>query len=182
VAKVLSPIRIARSRRTSFQATEETQEIDFALALRQGIRVHAVEFGIRQAIFVPSGNDAIERAQAHLSLHVETGALEGAIDAFPADATILNSEIIAETTLQKSAFTSSVPATSSDNEAYEWLQPKAWNFHQLVGGPLTFAQNLTFRGIASTSTFTINGAQVTIYYDYVELTEAELGRQFALRR
>ena len=182
MAEILSPIRIARSRRTSFQNVEETEEIDFALGLQMGIRVHAVEFGYRSAIFVPSANDGIEHASTHLSLHVETGALEGAIDAFPSDDTVLNSEIIAETTLQVAGFTSSVPAASPDVIVYKHLQPLSWNYHELVGGPLDFAQNLTFRGVASVATFTINGAQVTIYYQYIKLTKSELGEQFALRR
>lgn len=180
--KILSPIRILRSRRTSFQATEETTEVDFALGHSQGVRIHAVEFGIRQAILVPAANDTIDTEQVHMSLHIEVGGLEGAIDAFPADTTILNSEIIAETTLQLSGFTSSVPATSPDVINAIWLQPMSWNLHQLVGGPIDLAQNLTFRGITSDAALTVNGAQVTVYYQYLELTAAELGAQFALRR
>lgn len=174
---ILSPIRIARVRRTSFQDTEETFEVDWALGLSQGVRIHAVEFGIREAVLVPT--TAPINAEAHLSLHVETGALEGAIDAFPTDNVILNSEIIAETTLQ---------VTSGDTAQIEgamertWMQPLAWNFHALVGGPLDFAQNMTFRGVTSASTLTINGAQCTIYYQYIALSKAELGEQFALRR
>lgn len=179
---ILSPVRILRSRRTSFQNVEETQEIDFNLALEQGIRIHAVEFGMKDATFVPSTDDNVQHATAHLSLHIETGALEGAIDAYPADQTILNSEILAETTLQVQGFTSSVPATSPDVIVYQWMQPISWNLHAIMGGPLDLAQNLTFRGIASVATFTINGAQVTIFYQYIKLSKAELGEQFALRR
>ena len=32
------------------------------------------------------------------------------------------------------------------------------------------------------STLTVNGAQVTIYYQFISLTPSELGEQFALRR
>lgn len=182
MAKILSPIRIARSRRTSFQDTAETQELDFALGLGMGLHIHAVEFGMRSAIFVPPADDTLANAAAHLSLHAEVGGLEGAIDAFPADETILNSEIIAETTLNARAFSSSVPAASPDVATYQWMQPLSWNFNQLIGGPLVLAQNLTFRGVASAATFTINGAQVTIFYQYVRLTTAELAGQFSLRR
>ena len=182
MVRVLTPIRIARSRRTSFQNTAEEVELDFNLALSQGIRVHAVEFGIRQAIPLASSNDALEFMQAHMSLHIETGALEGAIDSFPADNTILNSEILAETTLSATSFSGSVPATAPDVTNMTWLQPLAWNFHDLVGGPIDIAQNLTFRGVTSQSTFTVNGAQVTIFYQFIELSDAELGAQFALRR
>lgn len=181
MAKILTPIRIARSRRTSFTNVVETREIDFGLAVQQGIRIHAVEFGMSNVVPVP-GNDTIDVTNAFMSLHVETGALEGAIDAFPADDDILNSEIIAETTFQVHAFTSSVPATSPDVFTMIWLQPKTWNFHEIVGGPLDFAQNLTFRAITSNAELVVNGGQVTIYYQYIKLTPAELGEQFALRR
>lgn len=181
MVEILSPVRILRSRRTSITNVEETAEIDFSLALMMGIRIHAVEFGLREAIMVVA-DDTVLTHQVHMSLHVEIGALEGAIDAFPADATILNSEIIAETTLQMHAFSSSVPAASGEMVGGLWLQPMAWNFHQLVGGALDFAQNLTLRTITSEAGLTVSGAQVTIYYQYIKLTKAELGEQFALRR
>jgi len=181
MAKVLSALRIARARRTSTQNVEETQEIDFSLGLKQGIEIFAVEFGYRQIIPVP-GNDAIVTFQVHQSLHAETGGLEGAIDAFPADDFILNSEIIAETTLQVSAFTSSVPATSPDVFNMTHLQPLAWNFIELTGAPLLLAINPTYRVITNLSTLTVNGSQVTIFYRYVELTVSELASQFSLRR
>lgn len=182
MAKVLSGFRICRARRTSFSNVVETQEIDFALALGMGLEVHAVEFGVASSIFIPSSNDGIEYSRMHLSLHVETGALEGAIDAFPADNFILNSEIIAETTLLHTAFTSSVPATSPDVDNATWLQPMSWNFNQLLGGPLVVAQNLTFRGICAQSTHTVLGAQVSIYYRYVQLSTAELAKLFTQQR
>jgi len=181
MVKALSPIRIARSRRTSFQNTEEVQEIDFNLGIRQGIEIYAIEFGIRGYVIVP-GNDAIVHANAHLSVHVESGALEGAIDAFPADNFILNSEIIAETTLQVDGFTSSVPSTSPDNNHSFWLQPLSWNYLAIFGKPMTIAQNVQTRGVTSAAALTINGAQVTFFYRYVELSEAELAEQFVLRR
>ena len=180
-AKALSPIRIGRSRRTSFQDTEETQEVDFNLGIRQGIEIFGIEFGIRGFAVVP-GNDALAFFNAHLSVHVETGALEGAIDAFPADNFILNSEIIAETSLQGSAFTSSIPAASSESAPFAWLQPISWNYLQIFGKPLTIAQNMVTRGITSGSGLTVNGAQVTFFYRFVELSEQELAEQFVLRR
>lgn len=177
MVKALSPIRILRARRTSFQATEETQEIDFQLGLQQGVQLYAVEFGIREAVVVPTTSPIT--AQAHLSLHVEIGALEGAIDEFPTDNVILNSEIVAETTLQITAGdTAQVEGTFS----HIWTQPLAWNYLQLMGEPLLLAQNVTFRGITSESALTVNGAQVTILYRYVELSKSELGEQFTLRR
>lgn len=181
MVKILSPVRIARARRTSFAAAEETQELDFRLALKMGLLIHAVEFGYRNVVPVP-GNDTIDITNAHMSLHVETAALEGAIDEFPTDNFLLNSEIIAETTMQVMAFTSSVPATSPDVFNIVHLQPLSWNYHQLLGGALVVAQNITFRGITSDAELTVNGGQVTIYFQYAELSDKELAQQFVARR
>ncbi len=145
--------------------------------MRQGVEIYAVEFGFRELVLVPGA--APINAEAHLSLHAETGGLEGAIDSFPADNFILNSEIIAETTIQVSS-----GDTGQIEGAFElnWLQPMAWNFLQIQGKPLLLAQNLTFRGVTSVATLTALGAQASIYYRYVSLTERELAEQFTLRR
>ena len=177
MAKILSHLRIARVRRTSVQNTEETFEIDFALGLKQGLEIHAIEFGMRQMILVPGA--APITAQGHMSIHVETGALEGAIDSFPEDEVVMNSEIIAETTMQLiSGDTAQVEGVIT----MEWLQPKSWNFNEISGKPLLIAQNPTFRVVTSVSTLTMNGPQATFFYRYVELTTTELAEQFAVRR
>jgi len=177
MVRELSPMRVLRTRRTSFQNTEETQEIDFQLGIRQAVQLFGAEFGIREAILVPTG--APLTAQAFMSLHVETGGLEGAIDEFPTDDTILNSEIIAETTLQ---ITSGDTAQIEGAFSHIWLQPLAWNYLQIMGEPILIAQNVTFRGVTSESPLTVLGAQLTLFYKYVELTDNELGKLFALRR
>ncbi len=177
MVRSLSPIRVLRSRRTSFQNTEEITEIDFALGHEQGVQLYAVEFGYREVILVPTTSPLT--AQAHMSLHIETGGLEGAIDAFPADDTILNSEIIAETTIQvTSGDTAQVEGTFS----HIHLQPLSWNYLELIGEPILIAQNPTYRVVTSESPLTVNGGQLTIFYRYVELTDKELVEQFALRR
>jgi len=173
----LSPIRVARVRRTSFQNTEESFEIDFDLALNQGIAIYSISFAIREAITVPT--TAPLHGQVFQSIHVETGGLEGAIDAFPTDDVILDSEIIAQCVLQ---------ITSGDTAQIEgefdavWLSPIEFNFNEITGEPLIVAQNLTYRGVTSESTLTANGPQATIWYKYIRLTDAELGRLFAVRR
>jgi len=176
------PITILRSRRTSFQNTEETAELEFRLASREGVDIYAIEFGIRGYSAVPSDDAEAVDLSAHLSVHLETGDLEGSIDSFPADATILNSEIIAETTLHVFAFISSVAATSGNAQSAVWLQPISWNYLELIGKPLTIAQNLTFRGVASASTLTVNGAQVTIFYRIRSLSDKDIVGLFSLRR
>jgi len=173
----LSPIRVARVRRTTFQDTEETFEVDFQLALNQGIAIYSIHFGLREAITVPT--TAPLHGQIFQSLHVETGALEGDIDSFPTDDVILDSEIIAQAVLQISS-----GDTAQIEGAFEstWLTPIMFNYKDITGEPLIVAQNLTYRGVTSESTLTALGAQATIWYKYVKLTDAELGRLFAVRR
>lgn len=176
MVRVLSPMRIARVRRTSVQAATETDEIDFALGLNQGIQVFAVEFGLFTPVVL--GGDPANNETVTLSLHAETGGLEGGISSFPSDNFILNSEILAEAVYWTRAYDN---ATQASYPSGTWLTPTAWDFKSILGEPLLFAQNLTYRVIASTN-MTVAGAQATVFYKYVELTNAELGAQFALRR
>ena len=175
-------LTILRSRRTSFQNVEETREIDFRLGTGQGVELYRVEFGIRGFVHVPADDAEAASVEAHMSLHMETGGLEGSIDSFPADQTILNSEIIAEATLGVYSFISSVAAASGNSQSAQWLQPNFWNFKEILGDPLIIAQNLTFRGVTSSALLTVNGAQVTIYYKIVTLTTAQIVNLFSTRR
>lgn len=176
MVKALSTVRIARSRRTSFTNVEETQEIDFALGLRQGIEIFAVEFGALEFILTPSS--AFRNDWALMELHGRIGALEGGLDSFPADDTILNSSLIAAAVYQVQNLDGTTEAASSQG----WITEKSWNFEQLIGKPYLTAQNLTMRGITKNSTMVVNGGQITIYYRYVSLSDAELAQQFALGR
>jgi len=177
-----SPFTILRSRRTNFQATEETSELDFRLGVHQGVELYAVEFGLRSYVLISPDDAEDTNQQIHMSLHVETGALEGSIDSFPADDTILNSEIIAETTLYANTFKSSVAAASGMAYHSIWLQPKSWNYMALLGEPLVIGQNVTFRGVTSDAIMTALGAQVTIFYKIVDLTTKQIVNLFAMRR
>lgn len=177
-----SPITVLRVRRTSVVNVEETQEVDFRLGTGQGVEIHAIEFGIRGFTHVPVDDDENANVQFHMSCHLETGGLEGGIDAFPADATILNSEIIAETSLSVRTFISSVAAASGSSEHATWTQPLSWNFHSLIGKPLLIAQNVTFRAITSDALFSVLGAQLTMYYKIKALSVKDIVNLFALRR
>jgi len=176
MATALTPVRIARISRQSFQNTEETAELDFELALRQGVLIHAVEFAVGQAILVPALDN--DHEEFYLSLHAETGALENALDALT-DSQVLNSEVIAEAA---GTLTGSATAGEETGTKFAWMSPIAWNFNQLLGGPLLLATNLTFRGVTTASILTINGAMAHIFYQYVELTREELANQFLLSR
>lgn len=176
MVKALTPVRIARISRQTFSNVEETAELDFQLDHRQGVLIHAVEF--LMGAVEPAGQTVVNALQAYLSLHAETGNLENPADAL-VDAVVLNSEIIAE-----SVFTviDLETATAGGGVAMAWLSPNAWNFNQLLGQPLLLATNLTFRGVTSDATLTVNGAAAHIFYQYVTLTDAELANQFILRR
>jgi len=179
MVRALSTVRIARSRRTSFTNVEETQEIDFSLGLRQGIELYAAEFGALE--FIDTALATYNTRWALMELHARVGALEGGYDSFPADDTILNSSIIAAAVHQ--AMTQDEAATTGGSAAaMGWLAGPSWNFVELLGGPMLLATNLTFRGITKSSSMVVNGGQVTLYYRYVSLTDAELANQFALRR
>lgn len=172
----LTPVRIARISRESFQNTQEAVELDFQLAHRQGIILHAIEFGIGGVVFVP-GSDQ-EDDNAILSIHAETEELEAVGDAL-VDSFQLNSEVLAEAILHVSG---SATAGEQTGNKYTWMSPISWRFPELIGEPLLLATNLTFRGVTSDAGLTVNGAFARLYYQYVTLTTQELANQFILRR
>ncbi len=179
MATALSPIRIARARRTSVTNVVETMEIGFNLALLEAIEIYAAEFACLEL------TDTATSTFAHnwltSSLHAETGALEGAIDSFPADDTILNSEIIAEATLE--TINQDEAATRGGSAAaLAWVGPNQWNFIQITGRPIVIARNLTMRAVTKTAATVANGVQWTIYYRYVRLTKSEAADLFILSR
>lgn len=175
----LSPIRICRARRTNVVNVAETMEIDFNLALLEGIEIYACELAALE--FIDAAGTGFDINWVTSSLHAETGALEGAIDAFPADNFILNSEIIAEATFE--IINQDEAATRGGSAAaMQWSGPNQWNFIQLIGKPLLLATNLTMRAISKSAGMSANGLQWTIYYRYVRLTKSEAGDLFILRR
>lgn len=176
--KGLTDVRIARISRASFQNTEETSEVDFQLGLNQGVEIEAVEFGIGQAVVVPT--TGFNAHQVTLSLHRETGALELAADGL-LDNLELDSEIIAQAVLQ--ILDQDEAATRGGSAAsMAWLSPNSWKFRDIMGKPLLLAHNLTFRGITSAAALTINGAFASIYYRYVSLSATELAKLIISRR
>lgn len=175
----LSPIRICRARRTNVTNVAETMEIDFNLALLEGIEIYACEAAMLE--LVDTAASAFDTNWTTTSLHAETGALEGAIDAFPADNFILNSEIIAEATIQQVAQDEAATRGGSASSLI-WLGPNQWNFMQLIGKPLLLAGNLTMRAIGKDAAMNALGLQWTIYYRYVKLNKSEASDLFLLRR
>ena len=176
MVKALTPVRIARVSRQSVNNAAETVELDFQLDHRQGVLIHAVEFLIGQLLDV--GATTIVPTQCGLSLHAETGNLENTADAL-VDASVLNSEVIAEAVIQATVLET---AAAGGGVGYEWLSPKEWNYNELLGQPLLLATNLTFRVFSSAAVLTVNGGAAHIFYQYVTLSDAELANQFILRR
>lgn len=162
--------RIARATRTSVNNATETDELNFALSRNEGIELYSVEFAYNKVTVL--GGDPAVLAEGSFSMHIETGALEGGIQSFPTDTHILNSEIVAEAILATIGYDNAVQGSYSP--AW-WTGQSSWDFFQKMGKPFLIAQNLTFRVIVP-SAMTITGAQATLLYRYVKLTDAELGR------
>jgi len=179
MVKALSAIRIARSRLTNVVNVAETLEIDFSLGLRQGVQIYAIEFGCLEFIMTPAA--AFDQDFGLMEIHARTGALEGGLDSFPADDTILNSSILAAAIIG-SVIQEEAATRGGSAAAFVWFTEKSWKFKEIIGEPVLVAQNLTFRAVTKDAAASLNGAQATIYYRYVSLTDAELAEQFALRR
>ena len=179
MAKALSPVRVARVNRLSFQAAREDVELNFQLGLKQGVALLAAEFLIGGAVLVPS--TTMISHTIHSSLHLETGSLEEDASNFTEDSQALNSETVADAILivqgQDEAATRGGSAISM-----VWGSPKRWDFRSLFGEPLLIAQNITATHITSNALLTANRTVWKIFYQYVELTDAELAGQFILRR
>ena len=94
MARALSPVRVARIGRLSFQAARETVELDFQLGLLQGVNVLSAEFILGNAVLVPTS--VMVAHSIHSSLHLEVGSLEEDASNLAADGNVLNSEIIAD--------------------------------------------------------------------------------------
>lgn len=176
MVKALTPVRIARISRAGVNNAIETAELDWQLDHRQGVLIHAVEFLIAE--YVDVGATSVIPSQAYLSLHAETGNLEDAADGL-VDATVLNSEVIAEAVYQAMVLET---GAAGGGITAGWQSPNQWNYNQLLGQPLLLATNITFRVRTRPATLTVNGAAAHIFYQYVTLTDAELANQFILRR
>ncbi len=178
MAKALSPIRLATINRAAVTNSVETAELDFQLAVRQGVLIHVVEVAIGNPIV--SNTTVYSQEAWYASLHIETGTLETAMDAL-VDGERLNSELIAvfgaTYHVQNEAATRGGSAGGG-----VWNTPRRYNYGQMFGKALLVAQNVTARFFTRNSTLVVNDIQMRIWYQFVELTDAELASQFVLRR
>lgn len=174
MATVQTPVRIAKIMRTSVQDAAEETTLDFELASDQGVRILVVRFDINELVLVPGAAQVTETA--FMSLHIEEGALEAALDA-PADRQRLNSEIIAENAIE---FIGSNTAGEGLLKTPAWLGDPVHDFNAMGG--FDIALNPQFRVVTSAAVLTMNGCQATLFYQYIRFTRSELATQFLLRR
>lgn len=176
MVRASSPVRVAKISRTSWSNTAEEQEVDFNLARRAGVLIHSIEFAI--GLLAQAEATTLDEESAHMSVHVETGELEVAIDA-AVDAVEVNSEIIAECSI---AAWTELTASAGGALHFGWLSPKRWVYKDIIGQPLLLASNPTVRHITSASGLTVSRSRVTIWYQHVDLTQAELANLFVVSR
>lgn len=169
--RLLSGLRVAKVMRQSVQNVEENTSLDFSFAVEEGARIFQVRFDVSELVSVPGGADVSE--SAFLALHVEEGNLEDSLSV-AADRLRLNSEIMAENAI----------LVLSSNVAAEGPPTVTWMGSPVHNFPDGFdvALNPQFSVVTSAATLTMNGAQVTILYKYIQFTQAELAAQFLLRR
>jgi hypothetical protein len=174
MASPLSPIRIARIVNTAVPvSSEESIEVDFDLAVEEGVELYVVEFSADELLPDPGADEL--NAGVSMSLHVETGTIETQNPTV--DGQILNSEIVAET-----QFIAQASSTAGSVESAWSAYPSArHNFLEMHGRPLLIAQNPTFVIDTDAIAIVANGF-CRIWYRYVKLTRDELVNQFLLRR
>jgi hypothetical protein len=178
MARVQTNIRIAKVTRTTFDSSAEEIELDFELSLRQGYLLHAIEMAFGE--ITHDASSSLLSGVVSVSVHAETGTLETSIDA-AVDGQILNSEIIAETSIQ-SVIQIEAATRGGSARSMTWLGPNRWNYKDMIGDPLLLATNLTVRFVTDASTLDAANTTVTFFYQYAELTREELAGQFLLRR
>lgn len=154
--------------------TPESQEMNFAMGFGEGIEIAYLEFGARLVAITLTTSRIQEHAE--FSLHAETGSLEDPLG--PNDGVELNSEVIASAILMVEANDSALGELSN----YTWMTGPRFDYLQMLGAPMLLASNPTFRVDALSSLTNVSAAFVRMWYRYVELTDNELLRLFALRR
>lgn len=153
--------------------TEESQEVDFDFGRGEGIALYRVEFAVEPVVTADDDHDS---RFGFVSLHAENDALEQTFDEISGENVELDSEIICESAII--ALNQDEAATRGGSAAaYMWLAPNFWNFMEIAGKPLVLATNPTFRAQVSDAGLVMD-SYCTMYYKYVELTNAEIRDAF----
>jgi len=167
--------RMAIARRASVVGgTAESQEINFAMGFGEGIEIAHIEFGL--TIAANSLTTARVQNNVRLSVHAETGALEEPLG--PSDDFELNSEVIAFAVLLVDTNDNALGEQSN----FLWAPGPSTHFIDILGAPMLLASNPTWQVDGESSTIAISNPFMRMWYRYVELSNSELLRLFALRR
>lgn len=173
MATPISPVRIAHVTNAAVAiATTEEQEVDFELAVQQGVEIHQILTLPEVALDVTA---AANSEDGHVSVHAETGALEDPEPA--ADGVVNNSEII-----HHCLITGVIDTTANEPVAPAMIKNTKTNFWQRMNQPLLVASNLTIRYQTGTLMLSFGPVMTYITYRYVRLTEQELVNQLLMRR
>jgi len=181
MATLITPVpRVARANRQSVGTSAETHEFDFGLTADLAIAILCIEFVVNPTL-TPSAT--FRSLNVTMGVHIETGGLE---DSFDGDSnptegqTNLDSEVIAE---------ASYYVTGIDDVATEfragaggsWSTAPRWDYLQMLGSALLVAINPTFR-VRTNNAVLVANVECAIWYQYVRLSQAELGGILARRR
>lgn len=168
----ISGLRVARSLVTPIGAAVAQNELDFQLAVRQGIAIHAV-LGFGQ--FVPVSSTTWAMFRAHQHLHLETGTVEVLPDAAGDDEVNVDTEIFWAQWF--TALVQDEAATRGGSAGSTNVVPSGLITFPV---PILSARNITHVGETVTTSHSLE-ATVLIYYHYVEFSLAEMGLLLARR-
>ncbi len=181
MAKILSPIFIARRTLLSAQdgGADQQAELDWRLGQGQAVELFQSIAMIPQAVVSGVDNTSTQNASISLSLHRRTGTLTDPLAAAGIDE--LQYEILHEVTLR--TYVTQVAAESTGVAAI-LDGPKMIDYRAVLGKPVLLGGNLTVLVSNLTTiagTITYNHPGFALFYRYVlptakELTDAFFGR------
>lgn len=172
MVKVISDVRVARSFIGGAASGRETVELDFNLGTREAIRFYGCSGSIRIASLFASGVAPVLGFWDQ-SLHLEDGTLTTPntagteADQFDNDDEIIFHQQRTLAALDDTAGTGGLSLETSPNALVRFPEP--------IISPV----NPSHTVFADT---VVAGFELFMYYDYVELSDAELGLAFARRR
>lgn len=168
----ISGIRVARSFVTPSGAAAVSRELDFQLAVRQGIEMFGV---IGTAQLTHTFVTAVTVIRGVQTLHLETGTLEEPPTATGEDEDNIDTEIIYQQVV--SGFTQDEAATRGGSLGALLAVPSS-----IVAFPFSIlsARNITHRGESENANLDIQFG-LLIYYRYVEFSLSEMGLLLARR-
>lgn len=172
MVKVISDVRVARSFIGGALSAVETVELDFNLGTREAVRFYGIVGTIRISDAFPSGAAPVLGSWDQ-SLHLEDGTVTApntsglAADQFDNDDEIIYHQLAALAALDDTAGTGGLSLEQTPNGMVTFPEP--------IISPLNPTHRVSSAEVTA-------GYELLMYYDYVELSDAELGLAFARRR